>query len=91
MATTASLIIINGVDGYRTGIGLALKTIRHKLKKNCHYEKFVEFLNGSDGFVVFFFFFKFGPILRGLGPFGAILVQFLEGYNFRYVLIKNGL
>ena len=56
MATTASLIIIiNGVDGYRTGIGLARKTIRHKLKKNCHYEKFVEFLNGSDGFVVWFF------------------------------------
>ena len=25
MATTASLIIINGVDGYRTGIGLARK------------------------------------------------------------------
>ena len=51
METTASLIIINGVDGYRTGIGLARKTIRHKPKKNCHYEKFVEFLNGSDGFV----------------------------------------
>ena len=70
MATTASLIIIiNGVDGYRTGIGLARKTMRHKPKKNCHYEKFVEFLNGSDGFVSSLFFFKFGP------GFGSILSE----------------
>ena len=69
MATTASLIIIiNGVDGYRTGIGLARKTMRHKPKKNCHYEKFVEFLNGSDWLVVSFFF-KFGP------GFGSILSE----------------
>ena len=68
MATTASLIIINGVDGYRTGIGLARKTIRHKPKKNCHYEKFVKFFEWF-GWIRTLVFFKFGP------GFGSILSE----------------